>query len=265
MISSIPECLFNSVHTKNRVESNARNMSGLSSINNAQFPDAWVSNMPPTTTATNLDLLPPELLLLISQHLSPVDSTCLTLCSHRLFTLPFRDLMYSPCPQGGSGSSAADGDLRIDLLTRLSRGLPEYYLCYACLRLHLWRHVSLPAPNLKLRKCYDNLPWDKQKSLSLSLIDSLEFPVYSTCGFHWYTSTLQCGDSTWVLRLVFHWSRYYIPRWRHSAFTQVSILRSRCRKSNRGCILAEGPAFDQSRHEFAQRPRASVYAYRTLR
>lgn len=141
--------------------------------------------MPPTTAATNLNLLPPELLLLISQHLSPVDSTCLALCSRRLFTLPFRDLMYSPCPQGGPGGLAADDDLRVDLLTRLSRGLPEYYLCYACLRLHFWRHVNLPAPNFKLRKCYDNLPWDKEKSLSLSLFNSLEFPAYSTCGFHW--------------------------------------------------------------------------------
>ncbi len=141
--------------------------------------------MPPTTAATNLDLLPPELLLLISQHLSPVDSTCLALCSHRLFTLPFRSLMYSPCPKGGPRSSAADDDLCIDLLTRLSRGWSEYYLCYACLRLHLSRHVNLRAPNFKLRKCYDSLPWDKKKSLSLSVFDSLEFPIYSTCGFHW--------------------------------------------------------------------------------
>lgn len=58
--------------------------------------------MSPTTAATNLDLLPPELLLLISQRLSlhVLDSTCLALCSHRLFTIPFRVFMY--CTFGGT-------------------------------------------------------------------------------------------------------------------------------------------------------------------
>lgn len=138
--------------------------------------------MPPTTAATNLDHLPPELLLLISQYLSPVDSTCLALCSHRLFPLPFRDILYRPFPQGGLRSPA--DDLRIDLLTRLTRHLPEYYLCYACMRLHLWRHVNLPAPDFKLRKCYDDLPWDKRKSLYLSLFQ-VQFPTLSTYGFYW--------------------------------------------------------------------------------
>lgn len=138
--------------------------------------------MPPTTVATNLDLLPPELLLLISQYLSPVDSTCLTLCSRRLFTLPLRDLLYGSSRLGDLGSPA--GDLRIELLTRLSRQLPEYYLCYACLRLHLCRHVDLPAPESKLGKCYDDLPWDKRKSLCLSLFQ-VQYPTFSTYAFYW--------------------------------------------------------------------------------
>lgn len=140
-------------------------------------------NMPSTTAITKLDLLPPELLLLISHFLSPVDCTCLALCNHRLFVVPFRGGLHRPFPQGGPGSPT--DELRIDLLTRLSRHLPAYYPCYACTRLHLWRHVSLPAPNFRLRKCYDDLPWDKEKSLSLSLF-RVQYPTFSTYGFHWF-------------------------------------------------------------------------------
>ncbi|CEJ58531.1 hypothetical protein PMG11_07185 [Penicillium brasilianum] len=136
--------------------------------------------MSPTTAATNLDLLPPELLLLISQYLSTVDSTCLALCSHRFFTLPFGDFLYRPFPLGGLGSPAE----RIDLLTRLTRHLPEYYLCYACMRMHLWRHVNLPCPDFKLMKCYDDLPWDKRKSLCFSIFQ-IQFPTFSTYRFYW--------------------------------------------------------------------------------
>lgn len=111
-----------------------------------------------------LDLLAPELLLLISQYISPVDSTCLALCNYRLFTLPFRDILYSPLHQASTKTPA--DDLRIELLTRLTRRLPEYYPCHACIRLHPWRHVKLPGPKFNLRKCYDGLPWDKIQSLS---------------------------------------------------------------------------------------------------
>lgn len=60
----------------------------------------------------------------------------------------FDDLLGKPFPgihTGGPGEN-----LRIDLLARLARYLPQYYLCYACLRLHLWRHIDLPTPNFKL-------------------------------------------------------------------------------------------------------------------
>lgn len=156
--------------------------------------------MPPTT-ATNLDLHPPELLLLISQYLSPVDSTCLALCSHRLFALPFRGMLYRPFPQGDRESPAED--LRLDLLTRLSRHLPEYYLCYACMRLHLWRHDNLPAPDFKLTKCYDDLPWDKRKSLSLSLFH-VQFPNFSAYGFYWVHLYLAMRRFYLVPHLAFH-------------------------------------------------------------
>lgn len=157
-------------------------LSYLSFVKLKKCSEERLNNMSPTTAATNLDFLPPELLLLISQHLSPVDSTCLALCNHRLFTIPFPDLLRRSPSEGSRGSSV--DNLRIDLLTTLTRNWPEYYLCYACMRLHLWRHVKLPAPGFKLRGCYDGLPWDKAKSLCLSLFLP-QFPTYSTYGFHW--------------------------------------------------------------------------------
>ncbi|CRL27699.1 Cyclin-like F-box [Penicillium camemberti] len=89
---------------------------------------------------TTLPDLPLELLLVISDHLSPVDIACLALCNRRLLLS-----LGSACddlPKNRTGGPE-DGP-RVDLLTRFSRGLPQYYLCDACLRLHPWHKVALP-------------------------------------------------------------------------------------------------------------------------
>lgn len=105
-----------------------------------------------------LDNLPSELILLISRYLSPVDTSCLALCNHRFMAFSsagsFDDLFGKPLPGPQIGPRKPSDELRIDLLTRLARNLPQYYLCFACLRLHLWRYVELPSPILKLRRCY---------------------------------------------------------------------------------------------------------------
>lgn len=134
-----------------------------------------------------LDTLPPELVFLISSYLSPVDASCLALCSHHFmaFSPGFDDLLGKSFPgvrKGGPGEN-----LRIDFLTRLARHLPQYYLCYACLRLHLWRHIDLPTPNFKLRSCFDSI--DRRSTLRMSFI-SASIPATRLMNFILYISIL---------------------------------------------------------------------------
>lgn len=103
---------------------------------------------------TTLPDLPLELLLMISDHLSPVDIACLALCNRRRLLFSFGSAC-DDLPQNRTGGPE-DGP-RIDFLTRLSRDLPQYYLCHACLRLHLWRKVALPGPKFKVPPCIESL------------------------------------------------------------------------------------------------------------
>lgn len=129
-----------------------------------------------------LDTLPPELVFLIFSYLSPVDASCLALCSNHFmaFSPGFDELLGKSFPgvrTGGPGEN-----LRIDFLTRLARHLPQYYLCYACLRLHLWRHIDLPTPNFKLRSCFDSIK-DRCSTLLMPAHIS-QYPTYSLHRFH---------------------------------------------------------------------------------
>ncbi|KAJ5341443.1 hypothetical protein N7541_010567 [Penicillium brevicompactum] len=87
--------------------------------------------------------LPLELLWMISGHLSPADSACLALCNHYLLRC-FEGTFSKNFSNGRSSTPSPTDDARIELLTRLSYNLPQYYLCNICLRLHLWRNVGLP-------------------------------------------------------------------------------------------------------------------------
>lgn len=107
---------------------------------------------------TRLDSLPPELLLLISEHLSSVDATCLALCSRQLMARSFYNLLDEKFTLGRTGRP--EEEFRIDLLTRLCRELPQYHLCFACLRLHLWKHIGPPGPGFKPRDCYESVGHD---------------------------------------------------------------------------------------------------------
>lgn len=88
----------------------------------------------------------------------PRGCPCPALCNRHLMALSFRDLLNKPFPPGRTGRP--DEKLRLTLLTRLCRDLPQYHLCFACVRLHLWRHLKMPSPNFKLRDCYNKLSHD---------------------------------------------------------------------------------------------------------
>lgn len=91
---------------------------------------------------TALNDLPLELLLMISAHLSPVDLVCLALGNRYLLNsiagTAFKN--FSKCRTDTPTDSA-----RIELLSRLSYDLPQYHLCFICLRLHLWKSAGLPG------------------------------------------------------------------------------------------------------------------------
>lgn len=136
--------------------------------------------MPRRTLAT----LPSELVLLISSYLSPVDACCLALCSHYFLALStrFDDLLGQSFPGAYPVRPGEGESRRIDLLTRLARHLPQYYLCCACLRLHLWRHVDPPSPNFGLRSCFNSIE-DKCSSL-LMPARICQWPTYAPYNFH---------------------------------------------------------------------------------
>lgn len=129
-----------------------------------------------------LDKLPPELVFLISSYLSPVDAFCLALCSHHFmaFFLDSDELLGKSFP--GIHTGGLGENLRIDLLTRLARHLPQYYLCHACLRLHLWQHVDLPSPNFEPRRCFDSIE-DRDSALFMPA-RICQYPTYSLHKFH---------------------------------------------------------------------------------
>ncbi|KAL1989055.1 hypothetical protein VTN96DRAFT_5818 [Rasamsonia emersonii] len=99
---------------------------------------------------SNLMKLPPELLLMIVESLSPVDIACLALCNHALLrTIGTTSL---------SLSSQDHERHRELLLTRLARDLPRYYFCYSCSHLHPWEKVGPPGPAFQPRtrlRCRD--------------------------------------------------------------------------------------------------------------
>jgi hypothetical protein len=78
--------------------------------------------------------MPTEILLMIGEHLSPVDLACLALCSHALLQrLGTKSLL--PVSEA----------YRETFLTRLTQDLPQYFFCYCCFRLHLWADIGPPG------------------------------------------------------------------------------------------------------------------------
>jgi hypothetical protein len=142
--------------------------------------------------------LPLELLLMVAQDLSPVDVACLALCNRRLLSS-----LGSACrnlPKGRTGGP--DDGPRIDFLTRFSRDLPQYHLCHACLRLHLWRKVALPGPKFKLPACVESLDGS---------VHRLKKPLYiihypSHAYYKFYFVHLQLA-----MRRFYHGAQYGIP------------------------------------------------------
>lgn len=87
--------------------------------------------------------LPPELLHMITEHLSPNDTASLILCNHALLrTLGTR---HWSSLHPGKGNEK----YRELFLTALTRDLPRYFFCHHCSRLHLQDNLGPPGPALQ--------------------------------------------------------------------------------------------------------------------
>lgn len=95
--------------------------------------------------------LPSELIHMVIESLPLIDIACLALCNHSL------ERFLKPAVQRLSN----DSHLRMEFLTRLSRDVPEYYICFMCARLHPWRKIESPSPTFKLFDCTKSLPREK--------------------------------------------------------------------------------------------------------
>lgn len=114
------------------------------------------------------------------QTLSSVDATCLPLCSRQLMAFLFHKLFNKPLPTCSAGRPVEEPP--IALLTRSCRDLPQLPPLFACVRLHLWQHISPPRPGFKLRDCYYT-PSHNHIHLTQPLFWG-HHPNYSYFGFH---------------------------------------------------------------------------------
>ncbi|PKY08570.1 hypothetical protein P168DRAFT_19095 [Aspergillus campestris IBT 28561] len=100
--------------------------------------------------------LPLELLWMVSEYLSPVDLACLALGNRHLLH-SFAGAAFKNFSNGRTGNPTDDA--RIQLLSRLSCDLPQYHLCFICLRLHLWKKAGLPSYHFKVNHRTDALDY----------------------------------------------------------------------------------------------------------
>lgn len=125
--------------------------------------------------------LPIELLYLILEFLSPADTICLALCNHGLLAAlssAGQKPLKHQLPQGRPGDMSSERSL---CLSRLSLDNPQYYLCCACLCLHLWQSFP-PPPRFKPRECLQSL--EQENRWLGQPLGVVHFPSYSDYHLH---------------------------------------------------------------------------------
>lgn len=184
--------------------------------------------MATTRKPTVLTDLPLELLTMISCHLSPIDVACLALGNHHLLYC-FGVTAFKGFSNGRSRTPTPTDDARIELLSRLSRDLPQYYLCFICLRLHLWKNVERPtiwSPRLRHRLCDLEILLDCELTSELPLSC---YPSFSHYDFHFVHLQL-------AMRRFYHGPEFGIPV-ESLLYTEVGAAQV-CSKD---CLLPKSP------------------------
>lgn len=92
---------------------------------------------------SNLSQLPPEILRMISEHLSPNDAASLVLCNHALLRA------LGPRHWSSLRPGKSDEKYRELFLITLTRDLPGHFYCHFCFRLHLRDNFGPPGPALQ--------------------------------------------------------------------------------------------------------------------
>lgn len=104
-----------------------------------------------------IETLPVEILLLISEFLSPEDVVCFCLANTRIFVALARRRKHLTPPQGRD---------KLPILYRLERDFPAYFACQSCFILHKFKRncIGSPAPyyawvcRLPCVKCFPQPP-----------------------------------------------------------------------------------------------------------
>ena len=104
-------------------------------------------------SGTGLTALPPELIRMITDHLSPSETACLALCNRLLIAVLGTEVLSALQP--GAAEEEEDGEEEGDrekFLMTLTRDLPTQYFCHECSRLHLQVSAGPPGPALQPRR-----------------------------------------------------------------------------------------------------------------
>jgi hypothetical protein len=89
---------------------------------------------------TTLMNLPPEILQLMTEYLSPADTATLTLCNHSLLRA-LGNIHWSSLRHGNNNH-----EYRELFLITLTRDLPGHFFCHHCARLHKCAEFGPPGP-----------------------------------------------------------------------------------------------------------------------
>ncbi|KAJ6028303.1 hypothetical protein N7540_003879 [Penicillium herquei] len=116
----------------------------LKYLSDSLLPSLWrtlnlQSSQPiqiPLPLRNTLAGLPAELLLTISDFLSPSERIILSLCNRRFFEILFRPINEQASPSRELA--------RIPILKSLQRSLPDQYVCYLCCKLHKYHNAGCP-------------------------------------------------------------------------------------------------------------------------
>lgn len=102
----------------------------------------WGRKSPPASPRqpSRLEVLPPELLLCITDFLEKPDIVCLGLCRHHLL-----DVIGKQC----LSVTERDNPLKSAILMRIDRDLPHLFYCAYCTKLHRIKDVPHPTSRSK--------------------------------------------------------------------------------------------------------------------
>lgn len=112
------------------------------------FPDTSAKT---NTTTLKLSDLPPELIILIASMLSARSAACFSLCSRAMCQILGPNIWHY--------LNLQNPEIRASFLSDLSKDLPQYFVCYHCVRLHARSAVQWPRITPKiLTRCLRKEP-----------------------------------------------------------------------------------------------------------